>query len=112
MQLLKRLCALRHILTAQGVARKRINDDLTFGQAQLAQKVTGKCDAAGIQIQAVGQLQPDNGQRDGYSYPCLQHQMNEAVVGVVVIVDVTLEAELMEEKLIENPRALYWIGIG
>src|SRR3954447_18727254 len=65
-----------------------------------------KADAPGEHARTARDLAPDERQRDGDPDLAFEHVGQEAVLGVVVIVDVAAESELLETRahLLDLPR--------
>ena len=57
------------------------------------------------QAQRAGQLQPNQRQRNRNPDPALQNLMDEAVRGVVVVIDVAAKAQVFVKKPVERAQA-------
>ncbi|MDQ0587066.1 hypothetical protein QFZ47_001175 [Variovorax paradoxus] len=71
-----------------------------------------KADAARLQAQPLRQFHPQHRQRNGNAAARAQHGVQVAVVGVVVVVDVAAEIQVVEEELVERPKPGKRCGIG
>jgi hypothetical protein len=75
-------------------------------------KCPGKADAARLQAQALRQFHPQHRQRDGDAAAGAQHGVQVAVVGVVVVVDVAAEVQVVEEELVQCAQPGERCGVG
>ena len=76
---------------------ERVDDQLIFRQPHLAEEMAGKSDPLDREPAAAPDLHVDDAQGERDSHATLEHFVQEAVAGVVVVRLVAAEAELVEE---------------
>ena len=105
------LQALSEVFPAERLARHRVNHHLALGQTNFDHEMPRKSHAMGFQAQPGGEFEPDHGQGNRDAPAGAHHRAQEAVVGVVVIVEVGAKAQVLVKKLVQGAQALQCGGI-
>ena len=86
-------------------AAERIDDHRPLAPVDAQEEVPRKPDARGGHVGAAGDLEGDDRERDRDAGAAVEHVVEEAVAGVVVVVLVAVEADLLEQEAAQRPRA-------
>ncbi len=97
---------LRQLLGRERLPGEGVHHHLALGQLHLDHEVAREAHPAGLEPQALGQLQPEHRQRDLDAPAGAQHRVDIAVVGVGEVVEIAAEAQVVEEELVERAQAV------
>src|SRR5216683_6162764 len=94
----------------EGPRIERVEKDLRIVEARARDEMPRQPYPLHGEPQALAHLDQDEGQRDGNALPSIEHVVEEAVAGVVVVLAIACEALLHEEVFAKPVQAAQGIG--